>query len=75
MVRRIYLTDQHSESVKPSWFGESIGHYENGDTLVIDTVERYKVSADGRMLEAAVSMKLFLVDSPTTCSFSLWGVR
>ncbi len=38
MVRRIYLTDQHSESVKPSWFGESIGHYENGDTLVVDTI-------------------------------------
>ncbi len=38
MVRRIYMTEQHSESVKPSWFGESIGHYENGDTLVIDTV-------------------------------------
>ncbi len=38
MVRRIYMTDKHSESVKPSWFGESIGHYENGDTLVIDTI-------------------------------------
>jgi hypothetical protein len=38
MVRRIYLTDKHSETVKPSWFGESIGHYENGDTLVIDTI-------------------------------------
>jgi hypothetical protein len=38
MVRRIYMTDQHSESVKPSWFGESIGHYEGGDTLVVDTI-------------------------------------
>jgi hypothetical protein len=38
MVRRIAMTDQHSESVKPSWFGESIGRYENGDTLVIDTI-------------------------------------
>ena len=38
MVRRIYMTDKHSENVKPSWFGESIGHYENGDTLVIDTI-------------------------------------
>jgi hypothetical protein len=38
MVRHVALTDQHSEYVKPSWFGESIGHYENGDTLVIDTV-------------------------------------
>jgi hypothetical protein len=38
MVRRIQLTDRHSDNVKPSWFGESIGHYENGDTLVVDTV-------------------------------------
>jgi hypothetical protein len=38
MVRRIYLTEKHTEEVKPSWFGESIGHYENGDTLVVDTV-------------------------------------
>jgi hypothetical protein len=80
MVRRIYLTDQHSETVKPSWFGESIGHYENGDTLVIDTiglstgysyidnfrtphtekehvVERYKMTADGKTLEASVTVE------------------
>jgi hypothetical protein len=38
MVRRIFLTDKHSPNVKPSWFGESIGHYENGDTLVVDTI-------------------------------------
>jgi hypothetical protein len=38
MVRKIYLTDKHSENVKPSWFGESIGRYENGDTLVVDTI-------------------------------------
>ena len=37
-VRRVYLTDKHSENVKPSWFGESIGHYEGGDTLVVDTI-------------------------------------
>jgi hypothetical protein len=37
-VRRIYLTDRHSENVKPSWFGESIGHYEGGDSLVVDTI-------------------------------------
>jgi hypothetical protein len=84
MVRRVYLTDHHSEGVKPSWFGESIGHYENGDTLVIDTIalstknsfidnfrtphsekehviERYRISDDGRMLEAAVT-----VDDPET---------
>jgi hypothetical protein len=38
LVRRVYLTDKHSADVKPSWFGESIGHYENGDTLVVDTI-------------------------------------
>jgi hypothetical protein len=36
-VRHIYLTDKHSENLKPSWYGESIGRYE-GDTLVVDTI-------------------------------------
>jgi len=80
MVRRIYLTNKHSDKVKLSWFGESIGHYENGDTLVIDTiglstknsyidnyrtphtdklhvVERLKLSADGKTLEAMVTVE------------------
>jgi hypothetical protein len=84
LVRRVYLTDKHSANVEPSWFGESIGHYENGDTLVVDTiglsaknsfidnfrtphttkehvVERFKPSADGKMLDAAVT-----VDDPDT---------
>jgi hypothetical protein len=38
MVRRVFLRDKHSQKVKPSWFGESIGHYENGNTLVVDTI-------------------------------------
>jgi hypothetical protein len=36
-VRRVYLNVPHSENPKPSWYGESIGHYE-GDTLVVDTI-------------------------------------
>jgi hypothetical protein len=36
-VRRIYLHVPHSRNPKPSWFGESVGHYENGE-LVIDTI-------------------------------------
>jgi len=36
-IRHIYLTDRHSPNLKPSWYGESIGHYE-GDTLVVDTI-------------------------------------
>jgi hypothetical protein len=80
LVRRIYLTDRHSPSLKPSWFGESIGRYESGDTLVIDTlglstrnsyidnwrtphseklhvVERFKLSADKRALQATVRVE------------------
>src|SRR6185503_18710004 len=37
MVRHIYLNVPHSANVKPSWYGESVGHYE-GDTLVVDTI-------------------------------------
>ena len=79
-VRRIYMTDQHSEYVKPSWYGESIGRYENGE-LVVDTiglaankysyidmyrtphteklhvVERFKVTADNKFLEALVKIE------------------
>jgi len=36
-VRRVYLNREHSPSPKPSWFGESVGRYENGE-LVIDTI-------------------------------------
>jgi len=79
-VRRIHMTDQHSEYVKPSWYGESIGRYENGE-LVVDTiglaankngyldmyrtphtdklhvVERFKVTADNKFLEALVKIE------------------
>ena len=36
-VRRIHLDVPHSANPKPSWYGESVGHYE-GDTLVVDTI-------------------------------------
>jgi hypothetical protein len=37
-VRRVALNRPHSSQPKPSWYGESVGHYENGDTLVVDTI-------------------------------------
>jgi hypothetical protein len=37
LVRHIYLNVPHSPNPKPSWYGESVGHYE-GDTLVVDTI-------------------------------------
>ena len=36
-VRRVYLEVPHSTNLKPSWYGESVGHYE-ADTLVVDTI-------------------------------------
>jgi hypothetical protein len=36
-VRRVRLNQPHPSPLKPSWYGDSVGHYE-GDTLVIDTV-------------------------------------
>jgi len=36
-MRHVWLNQNHSAAPKPSWFGESVGHYE-GDTLVVDTV-------------------------------------
>ena len=36
-VRHIYMNVPHSKTVKPSWYGESVGHYE-GDTLIVDTI-------------------------------------
>ena len=36
-VRWIWLNREHSTSVKPSWYGESVGHFE-GNVLVVDTI-------------------------------------
>jgi hypothetical protein len=36
-VRHVRMNQPHPARVTPSWYGDSVGHYE-GDTLVIDTV-------------------------------------
>jgi hypothetical protein len=36
-IRHVWLTDRHSENLQPSWYGESIGHYD-GDSLLVDTI-------------------------------------
>ena len=36
-IRHVYLNVPHSKNPKPSWYGESVGHYD-GNTLVIDTI-------------------------------------
>jgi hypothetical protein len=37
IVRHVYMNVPHSANPKPSWYGESVGHYE-ADTLVVDTI-------------------------------------
>ena len=38
-MRHVYLNVPHSKkNPKPLGFGESVGYYEGGDTLVVDTV-------------------------------------
>ena len=81
-VRHVYLDVPHSEDVKPSWYGESVGHYE-GDTLVIDTVglntrsfvdnyrtphtEKLHVVERWRIIEADSILEVrFTVDDPDT---------
>jgi hypothetical protein len=90
-VRRVYMNVPHSANSKPSWYGESVGHYE-GDTLVVDTigqndklpvdvyrtphteklhvVERWRMTDDGKMLEAT-----FTVDDPNTYYQPWTGMR
>ena len=36
-TRHIYMDVPHSKNPKPSWYGESVGHYD-GDELVVDTI-------------------------------------
>ena len=36
-VRHIYMNVPHSRNPKPSWYGESVGHFEGGE-LVVDTI-------------------------------------
>lgn len=66
-VRRIYLNAEHPKSVKPSYMGHSVGHWED-DTLVIETVglrnspgmstiERIRKIDNGLGLEVKISNK------------------
>jgi hypothetical protein len=32
-MRRVFLNREHSKNPKPSWFGESVGRYENGELV------------------------------------------
>ena len=81
-VRHVYLNVPHSENPKPSWYGESVGHYE-GDTLVIDTIaqttktfvdnyrtphsEKLRVVERWKMIDDGKAMEVnFRVEDPDT---------
>ncbi len=81
-VRHVYLNVPHSADPKPSWYGESVGHYE-GDTLVIDTIglsakttadiyrtphtDKMHVVERWRIVEGGQMMEsVFTVDDPGT---------
>ena len=34
----VWLNRKHSDDPDPTWYGESIGWYENGDTLAVDSI-------------------------------------
>ena len=81
-VRRVYMDVPHSADPKPSWYGESVGHYEGGDTLVIDTIglnnktfldnyrtphtEKLHVVERWKSLDSKTLELLFTVDDPDT---------
>jgi hypothetical protein len=81
-IRHVYLNVAHSAHPKPTWYGESVGHYE-GDTLIIDTIglndktvtDIYRTPHTGklhvverwRIVEAGQMMEsVFTVEDPGT---------
>jgi len=81
-TRHILLDAPHTANPKPSWYGESVGHYE-GDTLVVDTVgfndktfldnyrtphtDKLHVTERWRMIENGKKLEsLITIDDPNT---------
>ena len=81
-TRHIRLNAAHDLNAKPSWYGDSVGHYE-GDTLVIDTVglndktfldnfrtphsEKLHVTERWRLIENGAKIEVLLtIDDPDT---------
>ena len=82
VVRHVYLNVPHSQNLKPSWMGDSVGWYEGG-TLVIDTIgmntktpvdrfgtphtEKLHVVERWRVIEQGLTLRVDVtVDDPDT---------
>ncbi len=89
-TRHVYMNVPHSKNPDPSWYGESVGHYE-GDTLVVDTIGlNDKTFVDGfrtphttqehvverfRIVNSGKGLDIsFTVDDPGTF-YKPWGGR
>ena len=81
-TRHIRLNASHAANPKPSWYGDSVGHYE-GDTLVVDTIglndktfldnyrtphtEKLHVTERWRLIENGAKIEVLLtIDDPDT---------
>ena len=90
-TRHILLDAPHTANPKPSWYGESVGHYE-GDTLVVDTVgfndktflDNYRTPHTGklhvterwRMIENGKKLEILItIDDPGTFNQSFQALR
>jgi hypothetical protein len=47
-VRIVHMNVRHPANLTPSWYGDSVGHYE-GDTLVVDTIGQNEKNWTDRM--------------------------
>jgi len=89
-TRHVFMDVPHSKNPRPSWYGESVGHYE-GDTLVVDTIgQNDKTFVDGyrtphttqihvverfRVVKGGRGLDVsFTVDDPGTF-YKPWGGR
>src|SRR5262245_27824080 len=81
-ARHIYLNVPHAANPKPSWYGDSVGHYE-GDTLVVDTIgfndktfldnyrtphsQKLHVTERWRLIENGAKLEILIsIDDPDT---------
>jgi hypothetical protein len=90
-VRRVRLDVPHSANPKPSWYGQSVGHYE-GDALVVDTIgldtrtvvdpyrtshsEKLRVVERWKMVDSGKAMEVsFTVEDPDAFNQPWSGMR
>jgi hypothetical protein len=90
-TRHILLDAPHTANPKPSWYGESVGHYE-GDTLVVDTVafndktfldnyrtphtDKLHVTERWRMIEGGKKLEILIsIDDPGTFNEPFQALR